>query len=110
MFVIKVGFYVTGFWLFPGVLEGLGSSGSLLGTSSTYPGTYKCPGSRVMAKNPPGDFFYRVRPVAPQTRKIDNNNIIDDNDNAKLNAVRFSMLLHVGWLILYIGCLIHGFS
>ena len=39
------------FWLFPGVLEGLGSSGRLVGTISTYPGTYKCPWSRVMAKN-----------------------------------------------------------
>ena len=29
----------TGVLLFPGVLEGLGSSGSLVGTISTYPGT-----------------------------------------------------------------------
>ena len=48
------GFYKTGLWLFPGVLEGLGSSGKLVGTISTYPGTYKCPGSRVMTKNPWG--------------------------------------------------------
>ena len=39
---------------FPGVLEGLGSSGRLIGTISTFPRTYKCLGSRVMAKNPPG--------------------------------------------------------
>ena len=47
---------------FPGVLEGLGSSGRLVGIISTYPGTYKCPWSRVLAKNPPGgNFVYRVR-------------------------------------------------
>ena len=34
----------TGVWLFPRVLEGLASSGRLIGTISTYPGTYKCPG------------------------------------------------------------------
>ena len=34
------GFKNSGFWLFPGVLEGLGSSGRLVGTISTYPGTY----------------------------------------------------------------------
>ena len=28
------------FLIFPGVLEGLGSSGDLVGTISTYPGTY----------------------------------------------------------------------
>ena len=42
----------------PSVLEGLGSSGRLIGTISTSPGTYKCPGSRVMAKNPPGGIFF----------------------------------------------------
>ena len=31
------------FVFFPGVLEGLGSSGRLIGTISTYPGTCKCP-------------------------------------------------------------------
>ena len=38
-----------------GVLEGLGSSGRLIASISTYPGTYKGPGSRVMTTNPPGD-------------------------------------------------------
>ena len=33
----NVGFSVTGFWLFPRVLEGLGSPGRLRGTISTYP-------------------------------------------------------------------------
>ena len=42
------GLYKTGVWLFPGVLEGLESSGRLIGSMSTYPGTYECPGSRVM--------------------------------------------------------------
>ena len=37
-----------GFRLSPEVLEGLGSSGRLVGIISTYPDTYKCPGSRVM--------------------------------------------------------------
>ena len=36
----NIGFKNLGFWLFPGVLEGLGSSGKLVGTMSTYPGTY----------------------------------------------------------------------
>ena len=48
------------FCLFPGVLEGLGSSGRLIGSISTYPGTYKCAWSRVMAKNPPGRNFFTV--------------------------------------------------
>ena len=60
-FLKKIGFHKTGFWLFPGVLEGLGSSGRLIGTISTYPGTYKCPWSRVLAKKPSGGFFSRVR-------------------------------------------------
>ena len=38
--------------IFLGVLEGLGSSGRLIGTISTYPGTHKCPWSRVIAENP----------------------------------------------------------
>ena len=51
VFVLDLfGFKNLDFWLFPGVLEGLGSSGKLVGTISTYPGTYKCPGSRVMTK------------------------------------------------------------
>ena len=41
-------------------MEGLGSSGRLVGSISTYPGTYKCPWSRVMAKNPGGAFFSSV--------------------------------------------------
>ena len=56
VFPINFGFYIAGFWLFPGVLEGLGNSGRLVGTISTYPCTYKCPWSRVIAKNPPGGF------------------------------------------------------
>ena len=43
---------------FPGVLEGLGSSGGLVGTISTYPGAYKCPWSRVMANNPPEETVF----------------------------------------------------
>ena len=46
-----------GFGLFPGVLEGLGSSGRLIGSIPTYPGTYKSWWSRVMAKKPAGDCF-----------------------------------------------------
>ena len=46
------GFQNVDFLLFPGVLEGLGSSGRLVGTISTCPGTCKCPCSRVIAKNP----------------------------------------------------------
>ena len=37
-------------------MEGLGSSGRLVGSISTYPGTYTCPWSRVMAQNPGGLF------------------------------------------------------
>ena len=37
-------------------MEGLGSSGRLVGSISTYTGTYSCPWSVVMAKNPGGDF------------------------------------------------------
>ena len=38
--------------------RGLGRSGRLIGSGSTYPGTCKPPGLRVMAKNPPwGEFF-----------------------------------------------------
>ena len=47
------GFYKTGFGLFPGVLEGSGSSGRLVGSISTYPGSNKCPWSRVVPPNPP---------------------------------------------------------
>ena len=45
------------FLAFPRVREGLGRSGRLIGTISTYPGTYKCPWSRVMAKDPGGELF-----------------------------------------------------
>ena len=49
-------------------MEGLGSSGRLVGSISTYPGTYKCPGSLVMAKNPGGgDFFL---PCTYETEKV----------------------------------------
>ena len=54
------GFYKTDFWFSPGVLEGLGSSGRLVGNISTYPGTCECPGSRVMTKNPRGELFLPV--------------------------------------------------
>ena len=54
-FSVNVGFYKTGFWLFPGVLEGLGSSGRLIGTISTYPGTYRCLWSRVKPKKRRGN-------------------------------------------------------
>ena len=43
-------------------MEGLGSSGRLVGTISTDPGTYTCPWSGVMAKNPGGELF-RSSPV-----------------------------------------------
>ena len=33
----------TVFWLSPGALEGSGSSGKLVGSISTYPGTCQCP-------------------------------------------------------------------
>ena len=52
---------MLGFLLFFGVLKGLGSSGRLIGSGSTYPGTYKSSPSRVMAKNPPWGIFFRVR-------------------------------------------------
>ena len=58
---IKNGFKNQGFWLSPEVLEGLGSSGRLVGSISTYPGTCQCPWSRVMTKNPRGIFFVRAR-------------------------------------------------
>ena len=48
------------FSAFPGVLEGLGISGRLIGSISTYPGTFKCPWSRLIAKNPPGGIFHRL--------------------------------------------------
>ena len=48
---------MRGFWLFPGVLEGLGSSGRLVGSISTYPGTSPTTWSRVMTKNPGGNFL-----------------------------------------------------
>ena len=51
------GFKNLGFGIFPGVLEGLGSSGKLVGTFSTYPGTYKRRWSPFIAKSPPGGFF-----------------------------------------------------
>ena len=66
----KVGCTHTGFWLFPGVLEGLGSSGRLIGTVSTYPGTYLCPGSRVMIKNPRGGTFSSGHGIGPFKRSI----------------------------------------
>ena len=56
-FLYHCGFCITGFGLFPRVLEGLGSSGRLVGTISTSAGTYKCPWSRVMTKNPGGELF-----------------------------------------------------
>ena len=51
---------LTCFGLSPEVLEGLGSSGRLIGSISTDPGTYKYSWSRVMAKNPGGDKFFTV--------------------------------------------------
>ena len=59
---IKVsGSKTTIFCLFLGGMEGLGSSGRLVGSISTYSGTYKCRRSGVMAKNPEGGFVYRPR-------------------------------------------------
>ena len=54
VFLKNVGFYKTGCCLFLGVLVDLGSSGKLTGTMSTYPSIFKCPWSRVIAKNHPG--------------------------------------------------------
>ena len=62
-------FYNTGFWLFPRILQALGSSGTLIGTMSTYPGTCKYPGSRVIAKNPFGEIFYQVRYIGGRHRE-----------------------------------------
>ena len=42
------------------VLMGFESSGRLVGTISTYPGTYKVPGSRAMAKNRFGTFIWKI--------------------------------------------------
>ena len=42
------------FWTFPRVLEGLKSSGKLVGFISTYPGTSPTSWCRVLAKKPPG--------------------------------------------------------
>ena len=47
---------MIGFWRFRRVLEELGSSGRLVGSIPTYPGTCKCRWSRVVAKNLPGGF------------------------------------------------------
>ena len=42
-FYINIRVLKTDFRLWPEVLEGLGSSGRLVGTISTYPGTCQCP-------------------------------------------------------------------
>ena len=47
------------FLAFPRVLEGLGSSGRLIGSISTYPG----PGSQVMTETLGGNFFVQARYV-----------------------------------------------
>ena len=60
VFLCNFEFYINEFGLFPGVLEGLGSSGRLIGSFSTYPGSCQCPWSRVMTENPGGDFFVTV--------------------------------------------------
>ena len=40
MFYVKLRvLYKKGFWFYPGVMEGLGSSGKLVGIISAYPGT-----------------------------------------------------------------------
>ena len=38
-------------------MEGVGSSGRLVGSISTYAGAYKCRWSLVMAQNPRREFF-----------------------------------------------------
>ena len=43
IFSMNSRFYITGSWLFPGVVVVLGRSGRLIGTSSIHPGTCKCP-------------------------------------------------------------------
>ena len=61
-----IGFYLRGFWIFPGVLEGLGSSGRLVGSISTYPGTSPTMWSQVMTKNlGGGGFLDRPRYLQP---------------------------------------------
>ena len=52
VFLYKFGVQSTGFWCFPGILEGLGSSGKLVGIISTFPGTSSTPWCRIIAQNP----------------------------------------------------------
>ena len=66
----NVGFKNSGFWLSPKVLEGLGSSGRLVGSISTYPGTCQCPWSRVMTKNPRGGTFSSGYGIVKELRHL----------------------------------------
>ena len=68
------GFNITGFQLFPGVREGLGSSGRLVGTIFIDPATYKWPGSRAMTKNPPGGDLFLPSTVATVLHRKNNLN------------------------------------
>ena len=52
IFLYLIEIQMTVFWLFFMVLVGLGSSGRLIGSVSTYPGTHKSPRSGVLAKKP----------------------------------------------------------
>ena len=51
---------MIGFWLSLEVLVrvGLDSSGRLMGSISNYPGTYKSPWSRIMAKSPSKEYEF----------------------------------------------------
>ena len=63
---IKCWFLKHRFLAFPEVLEGLGSSGMLVGIISTYPGTSPTPWCRVMAKKPPAHLVHPPQKGAPQ--------------------------------------------
>ena len=77
------GFYTIDCWLFPGGLEGLGRSGSLTGSISTYSGTYKCPWSQVMTKNLLGEF---VLPSTVSLKQEGHDNMVHSKDEYHVGA------------------------
>ena len=74
---------MIGFWLFLGVLEGVGSFGKLVGTISTYPSNYKCPWSRGMAKTPGGGTFSFVAGIVGKLNIIQS----DTKSTHKTNGI-----------------------
>ena len=56
-----IGFTNSGFLLFPEVLEGLGSSGRLVGTISTILVPISRRGKELWLKTLGRDYFYRLR-------------------------------------------------